>query len=95
MHKVFHRRNHGFVHHLQARWNDARGNHPGDGLAGFAHVVKAGHDAARQLRLRHQFDEHFKRHRQHAFAAHHHAHQIVAGCIQRLSAQSQRFALHR
>jgi len=53
--------------------DDAGGNHRGHRVTGFAHVVEAGHDAARQLRLGHQLDRHFGGHGQHALAAHHHA----------------------
>src|SRR5690606_4560303 len=69
--KVFHGGGHGLVHHLQPGGDDAGGNHGGHGIAGFAHVVKAGHDAARQLGLGDEFHGHFGHHGQHAFAADH------------------------
>ena len=93
MDKVFHRSGHGLVHHFQARGDDARRNHGGHRVPGFAHIVKAGHDAARQLWLGHQFHKHFDSDRQHAFATHRQAKQIVAWRIQRLAAESDGLAL--
>ncbi|MNZ97488.1 hypothetical protein D3C78_1167290 [compost metagenome] len=49
--EVFHGRRHGLVHHLQAGRNDAGRDHGRHGGAGLAHVVEAGHDAARELGL--------------------------------------------
>ena len=94
MHKVFHGRGHGLVHHLQPGRDDARRNHRGHCVARFAQVVKAGHDAACQLRLGHQLHGHFADDGQHAFAAHHHAHQVVAGGVQRVTTKFDGLALH-
>ena len=95
VHKVFYRRRHGLVHHLQPGRNNACRNHRRHRVTGFAHIVKAGHDAACELRLGHKLDQHLQRDRQHAFAAHHHAHQVVARCVQRLRAKGDGLAFNR
>jgi hypothetical protein len=56
VHEVFHRGRHRLVHHLQPGRDDAGGDDLRHRVAGLAHVVEAGHDAARQLRLGHQLD---------------------------------------
>ncbi|MFN7196591.1 MAG: ATP cone domain-containing protein, partial [Hylemonella sp.] len=58
--------------------------HCGYRVAGLAHVVEAGHDAARQLRLGHQLDGDLGGHGQHAFAADQHCEQVVAGAVERI-----------
>ena len=93
MHKVFDGGGHRPVHHLQAGRDDARCNDGGHRIAGLAQVVKAGHDAARQLRLGHQLDRHFGGHGQHALAANHHAEQVVTGRIERGAAKLDGLAL--
>ncbi len=70
--------------------DDAGGNHGGHGVAGFAHIVKAGHDAARQLGLGDELHGHFGHHGQHAFAADHGGQQVVAGGVQRIRAEFDR-----
>ena len=94
VHKVFHRGGHGLVHHLQPGRDDAGRNDGGHGVARFAHVVEAGHDAARQLRLGHQLDRDFGGDGQHAFAADHDAEQVVAGLVQRIAAELNRLTFH-
>ena len=93
MDKGFHSSGHGLVHHFQTGRDDACGDDGGDCVTGFAHIIKAGHDAARQLRFGHQLHQHFDSDRQHAFATHGQAKQIVAWRIQRLAAESDGLAL--
>ena len=56
VHEVLDRGGHRLVHHLQAGRDDAGGDDRRHRVAGLAHVVEAGHDAARELRLGHQLD---------------------------------------
>ena len=95
MHKVFHCRGHGFVHHLQTRRNNALGDHGCHRVTGFSYIVKTGHDAAGKLRLRYEFDQDLGGHRQHAFAANNQTKEVVARRIQGLCAKFNRLALHR
>ena len=59
----------GAVHHFQPSRNNPRRHHRRHGIARFAHVVEAGHNHLRQLRLGHKLHHHFGNHRKHAFAA--------------------------
>ena len=93
VYKVFNGSGHGAVHHLESGRDDAGGNHRSHRVAGFAQLVKAGHDAARQLRLGHQLDGDFGGHGQHAFAADDDAEQVVARCVQRVAAELDLVAL--
>ena len=95
VHEVLHRGRHRLVHHLQPGRDDAGGDHAGHRVAGLAHVVEAGHDAARQLRLGHQLDGHLGDDGQHALAAHQHAHQVEPRGVERLGAELDRLAFHR
>ena len=70
-------------------------DHGGHRITGFAHIVKAGHDAARQLWLGHQLDGDLGGHGQHAFAAHQHGQQVVAGGVQRIAAKFNGLAFNR
>ena len=81
MDKVLHGGSHGLVHHFQPGRDDACGDHVGHGFAGLSHIGKAGHDAARQLRLGNQLDGDVHHHRQHAFAADGQAEQVIARSI--------------
>ena len=92
MHEALDRGRHRLVEHLEAGRDDAGGDHVGDRVAGFPDVVEARHDAARDLRLRDQPDRRLDDHREHAFAADQHAHQVVAGRIERLRAERDRLA---
>ncbi len=94
VYKVFHRGGHGLVHHLQPGGDDAGGDHRSHRIARFAQVVKAGHDAAGQLGLGHQLDSDLGGHCQHALAADHHAHQVVAGRIKRVATKLDGLAFH-
>ena len=91
--KGFHGSGHGLVHHFQTGRDDACGDDGGDRVTGFAHIFKAGHDAARQLRFGHQLDKHLQRDGQHAFAAHSQAEQVVAWRVQRFAAKGDGLAL--
>jgi len=93
MDEVLDRRRHRLVHHLQAGRDDAVRDDRGHRVAGFAQVVEAGHDAARQLGLGHQLHGDFGGHGEHALAAHQHAEQVVARRIERLAADLHRLAL--
>ena len=63
------------------------------GVARLAQLVEAGHDAARQLRLGHEFDGDLGGHGQHALAADHGGQQVVAGCVRGLAAEAHFIAL--
>ena len=93
MYKVFNGGGHGAVHHFESGGDDAGGNHRRHRVAGFAQLVKAGHDAARQLRLGYQLDGDFGGHGQHAFAADNNAEQVVARRVQRVAAELDFIAL--
>ncbi len=95
LHEVLHRGGHRLVHHLEAGRNDAGGDHVGHRVAGFAHVVEAGHDAAREQRLGDELDGHFGRHGEHALAADHGGQQVVAGHVERVAAEGDGLALGR
>ena len=85
---------HGLIHHLQPGRDDAGRDHGGHGVAGLAHVVEAGHDAARQLRLGDQAHGDFGGHGQHALAADQDGQQVEARRVQRRGAELHRLALH-
>ena len=87
MHIVFHGGGHGAVHHFQTCGNNACGNHGRHRLTGFANVVKAGHDATRQLGLGNEFDRHLGGDGQHAFRADHQAEQVKTWRVQRVRAK--------
>ena len=59
------------------------------------HVVEAGHDAARRLRLGQQLHRDLDDHREHAFAADHEREQVEARRIERVAAELDRLALDR
>ena len=95
MHEIFNCCGHWLVHHLEPRRNNARRNHTGNCVTGFAQVVKAGHDAARKLRLGNEFDRDFSGDGQHALTANHHTQQIETGRIQRRTAKLHFVAFNR
>ena len=90
VHKVFHSHRHGAVHHLEASRDDACSNDGGHRIARFAHIVKTGHDAARQLGLGHELDGDFGDHGQHAFAANQDGQQVKARRIERIGTKGDR-----
>ena len=92
---VFNGGGHGLVHHLQPGRDDASRNHRRYRIAGFADVVKAGHDAARQLRFGNELDGHLGGHRQHALRTNDDTEQVVAWRIQRVTAKLNGITLHR
>ena len=79
--KVLNCGGHGLVHHFQPRRNNAFGDHGSHRVPRFSDIVKAGHDAAGELRLRDEFDQDLGSHSQHAFAADNQTHQVVAGRV--------------
>ena len=94
VHIVFHGGGHGLVHHLQTGRDDALGNHLRHRFTGLAHIIKAGHDAARKHGLGDQLDGDLGGHSQHALAANHDAQKLVAGLIECVAAEGDGFALH-
>jgi hypothetical protein len=93
MHEVLDRRGHRLVHHLQPRRDDAGRDEGSDRVAGLAHIVEAGHQAARQPRLGHQLDGDLGDDRQHALAADDQRQQVQARRVQRLAAELDGLAL--
>ena len=87
MHIVFNSGGHRFVHHLQARRDDARSDHCRHRITGAADVVKAGHDAARELRLGHQLDCDLGRDGQHALGTQHNAQGVKPRAVERVRAK--------
>ena len=92
MHEILDGHRHRSIHHLQTSRNDAGGDHRRHRLARATHIVKTGHDAARQLGFGHQAHRHLGRHRQHAFATDHRGEQVVTGRVQGIGAKLDRLA---
>ncbi|MNS60102.1 hypothetical protein D3C72_930810 [compost metagenome] len=85
----------GLVHHFQAGRDDAGGNHVGHGVAAFFHIVEAGHDDLRELRLGNQPDGDLGGDGQHALGADQRGQQVQARGVGCLGAEDHHIALHR
>ncbi len=80
------------VHHLQTGRNDARSDDRADRRAGLLHVVEGGQRDLRELWLGAQLDGDLGDHRQQAFAAANEREQIVAGAVERFTAELDNLA---